>query len=86
MRRILIATISLVVAAALWLPSIRLFYRPPEASLRPPGGVSPLARSLARRHLRLWTVPTLRAREIARMRSSNAEWDFMGRTYLVLAL
>jgi len=41
---------------------------------------------LAERHLHLWSSPKHREREIARMRQSNAEWDFMARTYFVLAL
>jgi hypothetical protein len=49
-------------------------------------GVPPAADALAARHLRLWLDPAARAVELQRMRASNAEWDFMGRTYLVLAL
>lgn len=41
---------------------------------------------MAARHMKLWTDPELYAREIGKMRASNAEWDFMGRTFLVLSL
>jgi hypothetical protein len=36
--------------------------------------------------MHVWTNPATGAAEIARMRRSNAEWDFMGRTYFVLSL
>src|SRR5205807_348885 len=49
-------------------------------------GISPKARQLAARHLQLWTDPTLRRRELEKMRASNAEWDFMGRSFLVWSL
>lgn len=48
--------------------------------------ISPRAKMLAEYHLRLWTDRALREQEVAKMRRANAEWDFMGRTFLVLAL
>jgi hypothetical protein len=36
--------------------------------------------------LYLWTDPQLRSEELKRMRASNAEWDFMGRSFLVWSL
>jgi hypothetical protein len=45
-----------------------------------------MAQSLAARQLRLWEDPASRRAELARMRATNAEWDFMGRTYFALAL
>jgi hypothetical protein len=81
------AVLALLVAAAIWLPLVHFFFRPAAGTLPSAAGpISPLARSLAVRHLQLWEDPAARAREIQRMRSTNAEWDFMGRTYLVLAL
>jgi len=41
---------------------------------------------LAERHLDLWAVENNRAAEIDAMRESNPEWDFMGRTFLVMSL
>jgi hypothetical protein len=41
---------------------------------------------LAARHLRLWIEPKLREQELRKMRASNAEWDFMGRSFLVWSL
>lgn len=78
--------LSVLVAAAMWLPALHLLYaRDPDASFRR-DATSPRARALAARHLALWTDPARRAREVERMRGTNAEWDFMGRTFLVLAL
>jgi hypothetical protein len=65
---------------------MRLFYRPSEASLRPAQGLSPRARALLTRQLTLWESSSVGDAERERMRASNPEWDFMGRTYLVLAL
>lgn len=85
-RRTLWATLALIIAITLWLPAVHLFFRPSLATFHTDAGISPLARQLAARHLALWEDPALRQQEIAKMRASNAEWDFMGRTYLVLAL
>lgn len=49
-------------------------------------GVAVKARDIAGRHIRLWTDPQLRAGELARMRSRNAEWDFMARCFFVWSL
>ena len=48
--------------------------------------VEPLATRLAAQQLYLWTDADSRQRELAKMRGSNAEWDFMGRSFLVWAL
>jgi len=88
-RRLLLGSLSLLMAAALWLPTVHFFHLPNLASYRPAehGARSPEnARALAARHLKLWEDPERRQIELAKMRGSNAEWDFMGRTFLVLAL
>jgi len=85
-RRLLLTLVALAVAAVVWLPLLHLFYRPTVSDYFAPQGVAPRARMLAERHLELWTNDDLRTRVVARMRGSNAEWDFMGRTFLVLAL
>ena len=36
--------------------------------------------------LRFWQDPALKSKELEAMRRSNSEWDFMGRTFLALAL
>jgi hypothetical protein len=77
---------SIALAATVWLPLLHLFFLPPKEDVAPGPGVPPMARRLAARHLALWTDPALREREVARMRAGNAEWDFMGRTFLVAGL
>ncbi len=86
--RIVLGLLAILAAAVLWLPLVRFLFIPPidEFLAGPTGPVPPRARAIANYHVKLWTDPTLRAKEIDKMRGSNAEWDFMGRTYLVLAL
>ena len=86
LRRPALGLASLLVAAALWFPSLRVFYRVDTDSVWEHDKLSETARALATRQLSLWTDPDLRKIEIRRMRSSNAEWDFMGRTYLAWGL
>ena len=50
------------------------------------GALSERAEQMARRQLALWTDPAQREGELSRLRDRNPEWDFMGRTFLVLAL
>jgi hypothetical protein len=76
----------MIVASAIWLPCVHLFFKRPVTEFRASSGVSPTARALAARHLKLWTDPALREVELGRMRGSNAEWDFMGRSFLVWSL
>ena len=86
LKRLGVAMLALAVASALWLPCIHFFFRPRLADYWRADGIPPKARVLAARHIELWTNPALRDAELSRMRASNAEWDFMGRTFLVLAL
>lgn len=85
-RRILVTLGALALATAVWLPCVHLIFAARARASLSDAGVPPRARLLAERHIRLWTDPALRAKEVERMRTSNAEWDFMGRTFLVLAL
>jgi hypothetical protein len=80
------ALISLIIAATIWLPCLHFLYRPALSDFRRADGIAPCAQELANRQLHLWEDPTARASAVAAMRSSNAEWDFMGRTFLVLSL
>lgn len=80
------AFLALLAAAALWLPVLHLFFKPDLSRYRADSGIPARAAALAARQLELWSDPELRLREIRKMRASNAEWDFMARTYLVLAL
>lgn len=77
---------ALLIAALIWIPSLQFLFTPAAASYAGASGVPERARRMAARHLALWNDPRHRADEVDRMRRSNAEWDFMGRTYLVLAL
>jgi hypothetical protein len=85
-KRILVSILVLVLAAAIWVPCLHFFFTKPVANFRQAQGLSPKARQLVARHLQLWTDPEQRQKELERMRASNAEWDFMGRTFLVWSL
>jgi hypothetical protein len=85
-KRLAAALLALIVAAALWLPALHLVFAEDPAHYSGSEGVPPKAQKLAARHVSLWTDAALRAEEIRRMRTSNAEWDFMGRTFLALSL
>jgi len=77
---------AFLLATAIWLPCLHLFFRKPLSNLYQEKGISPKATQLAARHLQLWTEPSLRQAELKKMRTSNAEWDFMGRSFLVWSL
>jgi len=78
--------IALLIAGVLWLPCLQFVFTRQLSEFRQAEGLSPQARQLAARHLQLWTEPALREQELQRMRASNAEWDFMGRSFLVWSL
>lgn len=86
LKKILPTFIALALAAAIWLPCLHLVFTKPVSNFRQAEGISPEAKELAARHLQLWNEPELRQQELDRMRASNAEWDFMGRSYLVWSL
>jgi len=86
LKRILAGLAALVAATVIWLPCLHLLFTRPVSAFRQEQGLSPEARQLAARHLQLWTEPELREAELKKMRASNAEWDFMGRSYLVWSL
>jgi len=85
-KRILTGVAALAAAALIWLPCMHFIFIKPVSHFRQERGLSPEARQLAAWHMRLWTDPALRATELNKMRVSNAEWDFMGRSYLVWSL
>lgn len=86
MKKIVAGLAALAIAAVIWLPCLHFFFAKPAAAFRAPQGLSPMATQLAARHLQLWTDPALRDAELKKMRISNAEWDFMGRSYLAWSL
>jgi hypothetical protein len=82
-RRILAGLAALMAAALVWLPCMHYIFAKPVSNFYQREGLSPEARSLAAWQLHVWSTPALRAAELNKMRVSNAEWDFMGRSYLV---
>lgn len=82
-HRLLPGLAALAVAALIWLPCLHLIFTKPALKFRSERGLSPEARQLAARQLQLLANPALRDAELNKMRMSNAEWDFMGRSYLV---
>lgn len=78
--------IAFVIALCLWAPFVHLFFQKSIDQYRGEKGVSPTARALAATHLAIWTDPDLRKAELTKMRKRNPEWDFMSRTFFVLAL
>jgi hypothetical protein len=78
--------LAFMVALGIWLPCLHFLFRKPVSDFYTEKGISPKARQLAARHLQLWTQPALRQAELKKTRSSNAEWDFMGRSFLVWSL
>jgi hypothetical protein len=86
MKRIAIGLAALIIAAVIWLPCLHFFFAKPAQAFRQPKGLSPVAAELAARHLQLWSDASRREAELKKMRVSNAEWDFMGRSYLVWSL
>jgi hypothetical protein len=69
--------LALLLAAAIWLPLLHVYFARPRPER---------TAQLFARHTALWIDPALRAHELDRMRATNAEWDFMGRSFLVWAL
>src|SRR5262249_50745715 len=63
-------------AGVVWLPALHLFYVPSRAEQ------DVAARALARPEVLSATTPP----DLAQMRGTNPEWDFMRRTFAVLTL
>jgi Linalool dehydratase/isomerase len=84
-RTLLRGCLALAFATAVWLPCVHLLFARVTTKTTATT-ISPQTRALAARHLDLWTDSGLKEHELARMRRSNAEWDFMGRSFLVWSL
>lgn len=84
--RLWIPAFALLLAFEIWLPLLHLLFRPQTKDLGLDNGISRIADQLAAHHFLIWTTPDLRNRELAQMRQLNPEWDFMSRTFLILAL
>ena len=85
-KKIALNLAVLLIAAAIWLPFVHFFFKPDLSEYYSEKGVPPMARMLAARHLEIWTDSELRKLELEKMQIMNPEWDFMSRTYFVLAL
>ena len=85
-RSTLLGIAAFVIAACIWLPCLHLLFTRSAPTYRDPLGVSRVARALAATHFAVWSDAELRKRELDRMRQTNPEWDFMSRTFFVLAL
>src|SRR5882724_11885559 len=86
LKRISMGLIAIFIAACIWLPCLHFVFHKSPSDFYQAQGLSRQARQLAARHLDLWTEPQSRERELRKMRASNAEWDFMGRSFLVWSL
>lgn len=83
---IIISGLSLVIAIAIWLPCVHLFFMPSWDEIHSSKDIPAKAMAMAARHTQMWRDPAQREQVLETMRQSNAEWDFMGRTFLVLSL
>lgn len=80
----LIKLTCIITAAMIWLPCMHLLWNGAGKSYRSPAGtMSPQAKELAAYQMHLWNDPAARTAELSKMRASNAEWNFMGRSFVV---
>jgi hypothetical protein len=86
LKSILVKVVAIAIAAGIWLPCLHLFFPVDMVDYRQTNGIAPKTRMLVERQLAIWRDPTLRAQELEAMQKRNPEWDFMTRTYFVLAL
>lgn len=77
---------ALTLAAILWFSLVARLFDQPEENYLSGDRIAPLGRAIAARHIRFWTDPELRRLELEKMRSRNAEWDFMARCFFVWSL
>jgi hypothetical protein len=75
-----------LVATAIWLPCVHLFFRKEVSTWRQPAGVSSKARALVTAQLVRWNGSGVPGSDQSQMRRTNAEWDLMGRGFLVWSL
>ncbi|HAA58998.1 MAG TPA: hypothetical protein DCE42_29860 [Myxococcales bacterium] len=85
-RHFLHAMLALFVGVMLWLPCIQCVYTPRLSAYVHAKKIAPRTQKLASTLLADWKNPHTRKKLLTRMRKSNAEWDFMGRSFLVWAL
>jgi hypothetical protein len=85
-KNLIVGLAALVVAGLIWIPCLHFFYARQASAFNSDHSLSLQAKALAKRQLEVWSEPALRDRELRKMRASNAEWDFMGRSFLVWSL
>lgn len=78
--------VSIVIAVFIWLIFVHLCFSPAKSVISGVGNISQEAQQMAAAQLRFWRDAGLKSKELEAMRRSNSEWDFMGRTFLALAL
>jgi len=86
LKRITLTVLSLLVGIVVWVPCLRFVSQTDPGNYRATTVIPKKTRALAARHLKLWQDVEFKQSDLAQMRVINAEWDFMGRTFLVLAL
>jgi len=77
---------ALTLAAVLWFSVVARLFDQSEENYLSADRIAPLGRAIAARHIKFWTDPELRRLELEKMRSRNAEWDFMARCFFVWSL
>ena len=77
---------ALALAAVLWFSVVARLFDQSEENYLSADRIAPLGRAIAARHIKFWTDPELRRLELEKMRSRNAEWDFMARCFFVWSL
>lgn len=85
-RRFAFGCLALILGGFIWFHLISYAYPVQLTDFRAEKGIPAITGKIVQFHLNMWRDPQEREKIIARMRGSNAEWDFMGRTFLVLAL
>ncbi len=85
-KSLLIKTIVLITATAIWLPCVHFIFKPKLSYYYSPDQIPQKAHMIAAKHLEIWANESLRNIELEKMQNLNPEWDFMSRTYFVLAL
>jgi hypothetical protein len=84
-RRVAVVVAALAIGAAAWLPLLHRFFEPSEADVASPS-TSRIASGMLAEQLGVWEDDARRHELLARMRLTNPEWDFMGRTFVAMAL
>ena len=82
----IVALLALIFAAIIWLPNASSLFSQPESNYISEKIIAPKGLLIANRYINFWTNPELRKLELDKMRSRNAEWDFMGRCFFVWSL